>query len=297
MTSHDVVDFVRRLTGIKKAGHTGTLDPGAAGVLPICLGRATRLSEYILGSDKAYRAVMVLGITTDTQDAQGRVEAVRDSSAVTLVALEAVLDQFRGIILQVPPMVSAARHDGERLYRLARQGRTVERPARAVTIRSLDVVAWRAGSRAMAVLDIVCTKGTYVRAICHDVGQALGCGAYLDFLVRTRHGPFQLEDSVTLEELTDAAAAGAMDRFLLSPGRALAFLPQVILRDEEVRRLANGIPPAPRQAGEVSVPPPLAGRLIRLVTPRGDLLAVARLYPERTETALLGIHLEKVFVS
>lgn len=294
MTSHDVVDVVRRLLGVRRAGHTGTLDPGAAGVLPVCVGRATRVSEYLLGSDKVYRAVMVLGVSTDTQDAQGTVVSRRDASGVTREALEAVLPRFRGLVRQVPPMVSAARVEGERLYRKARRGETVERVPREVTIARLDLAAWRPGRHPSAVLDIVCSKGTYVRTLCEDLGEALGCGAYLHFLVRAGHGPFRQEESVTLEELGDAVRSGDPRRHLLPTARALSFLPGVTLRPEEARRVAQGQAPPPRRAGEVVFDGPPAGRLVRLCDAGGELLAVARAYPGGGEGGWIAFRLEKV---
>lgn len=293
MTSHDVVDFVRRTLGLRRVGHTGTLDPGAAGVLPVCLGRATRVSEYLLGCDKAYRAVMVLGVATDTHDAQGRVTAVADASGVTREDVERLLPRFRGVISQVPPMTSAARVGGERLYRLARAGKTVERPPRQITVYTLELVDWRPGPRPAAYLDVVCSKGTYVRTLCHDLGAALGCGAYLHFLVRTAQGPFRQEESVTLEELAGAAARGEVRRHLVPPAAALSFLPAVTLRPEEVRRVTHGQPPFPRGAGELAVAGPLAGRLVRLCAPAGDLVAVARAYPQPRGGGV-GFRLEKV---
>lgn len=300
MTSHDVVDLVRRILGVKRAGHTGTLDPGAAGVLPVCVGKATRVSEYLLGSDKGYRAVMVLGVATDSHDAQGRVEAVRDASGVQRSDLERVLEGFRGVIGQVPPMISAGKHEGERLYRLARRGVVVERAPRTITVMALELVSFQPGPRARAVLDIACSKGTYVRTLCHDIGQALGCGAYLDFLVRTRHGPFVQEEAVTLEELEQAAGAGTAGRLMMSPAAALAFLPKVTLRPAEATRLAHGVAPAPRSPAalpaELTAGGRPAGRLVRLCTADGTLAAVARVYPEPGAGGLLGFRLEKVLL-
>lgn len=296
MTSHDVVDFVRRTLGVKRAGHTGTLDPGAAGVLPVCLGRATRVSEYLLGTDKAYRAVMVFGLTTDTQDAQGRVVTTADASGVTREAVEAALGGFRGLIRQVPPMVSAARHQGERLYRLARRGETVERVPRDVTVSALTLAEWYPGARPRVVLDITCSKGTYVRTLCHDLGQALGCGAYLDFLVRVRHGPFRQEESATLEELVDAVRQGGIARLLVEPGQALAFMPRVAVRGEEAHRLTHGVAPLPRSAAELVAAGPIAGRLVRLCGPDERLLAIARVYPDQRDSTLVAFKLEKVLV-
>lgn len=298
MTSHDVVDEVRRLFGLRRVGHAGTLDPGAAGVLPVCLGRATRISEYLLGSDKEYRALLALGASTDTHDAQGTLLAEHDASTVTREALEEVLDQFRGTIRQVPPMVSAARHLGQRLYELAREGVDVDRPSRAVTVYRLELVGWWPGRRARAVLDLACSKGTYVRTLCHDIGAALGVGGYLHFLVRTRHGPFSQEGAVTLEELTASVREGEPTRHLLPPARALDFLPALELRPEEAERVRNGMPPLPRRLARLD--PELArarggvaGRLVRLLE-GGDLLGLARLYPQPGGADAVAFRLEKV---
>lgn len=296
MTSHDVVDFVRKTMSLRRVGHTGTLDPGAAGVLPICLGRATRISEYLLGSDKTYRAVLVLGVETDTYDAQGRIMFRADASGIVRDDLEQALVHFRGIIEQVPPMVSAARHQGERLYRLARKGATVERLPRRVRVSRLDLVDWKPGERARAVLDIVCSKGTYVRNICHDLGKILGCGGYLDFLVRVRHGPFRQSESITLEELADAVIAGREGSIIVSMVDALSFLPRITLAGEEVRRVGHGQSPAARSAAVLAADGPATGRLVRLCAPDDSLVAVARVYPCPGEGTLLSFSLEKVLV-
>lgn len=293
-TSHDVVRFVRKTLGVRKAGHTGTLDPGAAGVLPVCVGRATRISEYLLGSDKGYRAVMVLGLSTDTYDAQGKVTRAADAAAVSEDDLRSVLQRFQGVLRQVPPMVSAVKHQGERLYQLARQGKTVERPARVISVHTLDLISWHPGRRARAILDIVCSKGTYVRSLCHEIGESAGCGAYLDFLVRTRHGPFDQENSVTLEELAAATATGDVGRYLVPPSQALAFMPEVRLRQDEVLRLVNGVAPASRSAAGLVADGPLAGRAVRLCDEAGCLVAVARVYPAPDSPGLVGFRLEKV---
>lgn len=296
MTSHDVVDYVRKLLGIKRAGHTGTLDPAAAGVLPICVGRATRVSEYLLGSDKAYRAVMVLGIATDTHDAQGRVVSESDASGVGIEELGEVLRRFRGVILQVPPMVSAARYQGERLYRLAMKGVTVERSPRPVNVISLEVADWRPGPRARVILDITCSKGTYVRTLCHDIGQALGCGAYLHFLVRTRHGPFELEGSSTLEELCSLVRSGDPHRVLIPLTDALSFMPQVVLRPEEIERVQNGGQPFPRQVWDIKgwEGKAIGARPVRLVDAAGRLVGIARVEVEGERHPLVNLRLEKV---
>lgn len=192
MTSHDVVGFIRRSNRLKKVGHTGTLDPMAAGLMTICIGKATRISEYLLSEDKGYRAELTFGLETDTQDIWGTVlerSEVRPSEE----AVMEVLGRFLGAGLQEPPMYSAVRHKGKKLYELARQGVSVERKTRPIEIKELKLIDFH-GDRAM--IDILCTKGTYVRTLCHDLGKALGCGAAMSFLLRTASGPFSLKDAV-----------------------------------------------------------------------------------------------------
>ncbi len=287
MTSHDVVDFVRGLTGQRRVGHAGILDAGAAGVLPLCLGRATRISEYLLSSDKAYRCVLVLGVATDSYDQAGRVTRVTDASGITREAVEAVLPRFRGSVLQLPPMLSAVRFQGERLYHLARRGEEVSRTPREVKIYRLELLDWKPGIHPRALLEVECGKGAYMRALCHDLGEALGVGGYLHFLVRTRHGPFRLEEAVTLEELE----RDGVEAHLLRPAAALSFLPRIGVWGEEARRLRHGLPPPPRR---VSGRPPEPGSLVCLVDPRGELLAVSRVYPDRLNPQLIRFRLEKV---
>jgi tRNA pseudouridine55 synthase len=209
-TSHDVVARVRRLAGQRRVGHTGTLDPDATGVLIVCLGDATRLIEYTGGFHKTYRARLALGVETDTQDATGAVVRQADASGVEVSALKAALVPLTGEILQVPPMVSAVHHAGERLYEIARRGETVERAPRPVTIYHLAVSGFEAGATAYATLNVECSGGTYIRTLCHDMGAALGVGGHMAALRRTRIGPFSEEDATTLDGLESAAADGRL---------------------------------------------------------------------------------------
>jgi len=225
-TSHDIVYFVRRLLGLKKVGHTGTLDPAATGVLPICVGKATRAAELLTTADKAYRATFVLGITTDTQDATGKIMNVnKPPSAVgghplSKRGLNTVIPQFIGNITQIPPMYSAVKVGGKKLYQLAREGVEVERKERNVTIfdiKILDIdlhnvitVNETAVNAPKFVMDVKCSKGTYIRTLCADIGEALGCGAHMTELIRTQSGQFKLEDSYTLEELERAKEEGRL---------------------------------------------------------------------------------------
>lgn len=209
-TSHDVVARVRRLAGQKRVGHTGTLDPDATGVLVVCLGHATRLIAFTEDFHKAYRARLALGVETDSQDASGAVTGRTDASGVTMAALQAALPRFRGDILQVPPMVSAVHHQGERLYEIARRGETVDRAARPITIYRLEASGFAPGEVARATLDVETSGGAYIRTLCHDIGRAIGVGGHMEALRRTAVGPFTLDAAVTLEALAEAAEGGRL---------------------------------------------------------------------------------------
>jgi tRNA pseudouridine55 synthase len=198
-TSHDVVAKIRGRFRVKKVGHGGTLDPMATGLLIILLGRGTKLSDRVMGADKTYEGVMELGKETDTHDADGEVVGEKDAGSVTEDALRQEMATFVGDIMQTPPMVSAIKKDGVPLYKLARKGKTVEREPRLRHIYEWTLLGFEpphAGFR------VKCTKGTYVRTLCHDLGQALGCGAYLDSLRRTQSGNFKIGDALPLEDIT-----------------------------------------------------------------------------------------------
>jgi tRNA pseudouridine55 synthase len=196
MTSHDVVDVVRRLLETKRVGHAGTLDPAATGVLVVCVGEATRIVEYLMEGTKSYRAEITFGVTTTTEDAEGEIVSEQSAADVTEERLREVLRQFIGDIEQIPPMFSAVQVGGKRLHELARRGETVERPKRQVHIEGINLIKFTSAERAIAVLDVTCSKGTYIRTLAADIGAALGCGAHLSSLVRTRVGRFRLEESL-----------------------------------------------------------------------------------------------------
>ncbi len=236
MTSHDVVARVRRGLKVKKVGHAGTLDPLATGVLVICAGAATRLSEYVMHTQKRYTAWVRLGVTTDTYDAEGEMLLVRDASAVTRADVEQALPRFTGDIQQVPPMYSAIKQGGRKLYELARAGETVERPARPVRIESLVITDW---SPPQFTLDVTCSAGTYIRSLAYDLGEALGTGAHLAGLVRTASGSFALENAVTLETLLEA---DDWQRHLIPPQQALMHLPLVTLDGQQLDHIRHGRP-------------------------------------------------------
>lgn len=232
MTSHDVVNVVRRLTGIRRTGHTGTLDPLATGVLVLCIGRATRLSEYLLGQDKRYEAAVRLGQETNTYDAEGEIVAEKPVT-VDREAIETALTHFRGSISQVPPMFSAVKKGGRPLYELARKGVEVERPSREITIYRLDLVDW---TPPHLHLDVTCSSGTYIRSLAHDLGQLLGCGGHITALRRTAVGHFSVEEAVLLDELT----AENWTEELLPADTAAAHLPAVEFSNEEAAALQQG---------------------------------------------------------
>lgn len=212
ITSHDVVNKIRwmlKSRGLKhlKVGHAGTLDPMATGVLVVCIGAASRLSEYVMGHEKTYRAVLQFGVETDSYDADGEITATVDASHLTQAMVKASLPQFVGDIAQIPPMHSAIKKDGKKLYDLARAGVTIEREPRPVHIKNIELDAWDARSSAKpeTVLEITCGAGTYIRSLAHDLGVVLGVGAHLTALTRTRSGAFRLADAVTLEHLAALA--------------------------------------------------------------------------------------------
>lgn len=236
-TSHDVVAVVRRILHQKKVGHTGTLDPAAQGVLPICIGRGTKLADYIMAEKKGYRAMITLGITTDTQDAEGN---VLESMPVDFDTerIQEVVSTFVGEIWQTPPMYSAIKIQGKKLYELARQGKEVERPKRHVTIHSIDILRFMPPNQ--FEMDVVCSKGTYIRSLAADIGQALGCGGHMHHLLRTMSGRFTLETAITLEQLQNLADADRLADAVMPMDKALCELNRVWIHQKASKRLYNG---------------------------------------------------------
>ena len=263
-TSHDVVDRVRDLTSVRRVGHAGTLDPLATGVLLVCIGRATRVAEYIVAGVKAYRARLRLGITTDTFDADGEVTSEK-AVEVDRAQFEGALARFRGTLEQLPPMYSAIKHKGTPLHRLARRGEVVERQKREIHVYELTLTEWEPPE---CTLELTCSPGTYVRALAHDLGQSLGCGASLAALTRLASGDFRLEDSITLEELGQAATSGRWQQLLLPIDAALAHMPALELEKDEARRVCAG--QAVRGSFEEGTPEGLA----RAYGADGEFLAI-----------------------
>jgi tRNA pseudouridine55 synthase len=269
-TSHDVVALIRKAARIKRVGHAGTLDPIATGVLIICLGNATRIVEYLMDWRKCYRATAVFGAETATEDATGEIVREADCSHLSREALEAVLPRFVGEILQTPPMVSAVHHEGQRLYELARAGKVVERAPRPVEIYSLSLVDFTPDTKPSATLDVECSKGTYIRTLCADIGKTLGCGAYMSALTRTAVGRFKLEDALSL----DAIEQGPIEDFLISIDDALANMPEVHISEEDEHRIANGVMLPVEVLSRAELPQ--IGNPVRIKSPSG-LIAIGRL--------------------
>ena len=241
-TSFDCVAILRRLTGERKIGHTGTLDPQATGVLPVCIGKATRLLEFMDSAPKTYVCGCTLGLETDTQDIWG--SAISDKRPVTASLtrenVEKVLDTFRGEIDQKPPVFSAIKVRGKKLYEYAREGKDVEVPVRRVTIHGIRMLDWQ-GPQQPFTFEVVCSRGTYVRAICHDLGQALGCGACMSSLVRTDTCGYSLEQALPLEDLRSMNAE-QIEALLDPPETAVSHLPRLELDEEQAKLFANGNP-------------------------------------------------------
>lgn len=277
MSSHDCVGAVRRLSGIRKVGHGGTLDPLAEGVLPIAVGRATRLLPY-LPEGKAYRAVIRFGLTTTTDDLEGEILTQRAADRLTVADIVACLPEFEGAIAQVPPAFSAIQVQGQRLYDLARKGRVVTPPSRTVTIYNLAVQHWQPGEQPELTLDIDCGPGTYIRSIARDLGDRLGTGATLAHLTRTRSGGFDSCHSLTLDAVTDLVAKQALE--LVDPAMCLGHLPAIALPAELALRWQQGqkFPPT------MVIPPNIPYRVLN--EPDGTFLGIAQL-EEREEGPIL----------
>lgn len=280
MTSFSCCAAARRLLGVKKAGHAGTLDPMATGVLPILVGSATRMLEFLPDSRKRYTAALRFGAVSDTLDVWGQVQETGGALPDRAEA-EQALGAFRGEIWQVPPMTSALKKDGRRLYELARQGIEVARDPRPVTVYALDLVDFD-GAAGTAVLDCVCSKGTYIRTLCDDLGRALGCGAVMTGLRRTMAAGFTLAQALPLEQAREEAAAGTLTARLIPVEQALAAYPALTVSAGQAVRFRNGgalaldrLTTCPTGLTRVLAPD---GAFLGLGRPQGEELAVARLF-------------------
>ncbi|MEO1400732.1 MAG: tRNA pseudouridine(55) synthase TruB [Cyanobacteria bacterium J06635_1] len=277
-TSHDCVARVRRLLNTKKVGHGGTLDPLATGVLPLAIGRATRLLQY-LPSDKAYRATVRFGITTESDDLEGQIITQKNAAHLQFDQVVAALPQFLGTLQQIPPMYSAVRLQGKRLYELARKGKTADIPARTITINQIEPGPWQPGEHPEITLNIACGAGTYIRSIARDLGATLGTGATLASLVRTQSNGFSLDDSLTLETVETQMKTETL--CLITPGKALRSLPGVFLSAEESRRWCMGQKRAFTH-GEYPSQTPL-----RVMNETGEFLGIGELQTSDDELILI----------
>ena len=270
MTSHDVVQVIRRGTNIRRAGHTGTLDPRASGVLVVLIGPAVRLSEYVAASDKRYQAVIMLGTTTDTYDADGK---TLSSSPVNITEeqFDTELQKFVGQIEQVPPPYSAIKVQGHKAYELARKGEEVELEPRIINVYSLELLEWAPPE---VVIDVNCSSGTYVRSLVNDLGARLGCGATLTGLRRTKSGRFTLRDAVPLRKLNEAFMENNWYQYLIPAADALSDWPMIELSNEQVDALRHGMRIA---AGETEIEKSLG------VSEQGELVALLVLDKETME--------------
>lgn len=280
MTSHDVVQFIKRLLGLKRAGHTGTLDPEVPGVLPVCLEKGTRIGEFIVDMTKAYRAQITFGATSDTGDWTGNLTLSREINDLLSnereirQRAESLLKGLVGEVELVPPEISAVHINGKRSYKLARQGVAVKLKPRIVTVHSVTVIGWEEGSLPTCTFDIECSKGTYIRSICSQTGKKLGYGAYMSFLVRTRSGPFRIEDSLTLEELSSLRDEGRIESAVAGIESVLADMPALELMPSWVQRVRNGMQPVSSAIRSWNGNEGFTGP-VRLVDQNGFVVAIA----------------------
>ena len=238
-TSHDVVAKLRGIVGQKKIGHTGTLDPDATGVLPVCLGKATKLCDLLTDKNKTYEAVLLLGKTTDTQDITGEVLEEKSTEALTEEKVREAIEGFIGDYEQIPPMYSALKVNGKKLYELAREGKVIERKARPVKILDIQILEIDLPKVRM---EVSCSKGTYIRTLCHDIGEKLGCGGCMESLIRTRVSTFRIEDAKTLDEIETLKQEGKLAELLVPIDAMFPSYPKITVKDDGKAFAKNGNP-------------------------------------------------------
>jgi len=286
-TSFSIVAMVKRLSGERRVGHAGTLDPAATGVLPVCLGRGTRVVEFLVDTTKTYRAQIELGAATDTYDGSGKITQQGDPSDINQEQLESALDAFRGSIQQTPPMYSAVKHHGQPLYELARAGIKVERKSRLAKIHRLELIDWQPP---VVTVEVECGKGTYIRSLAHDLGQSLGCGAYLRSLIRTRCGLFDIKDAISITQLEEAFRYGYWQHFVYPIDVVLANQSAIIVNngtEDTIRKGGSLVLEHSGCNGETDYleqyrPAPSSGENhCRAYTLDGHFLGVLRFDPER----------------
>lgn len=293
-TSHDMVDEVRKLLPEKtKVGHAGTLDPMAEGVLPICIGNSTKLFSYFLECKKTYRAVMLFGRVTDTQDITGKLLAETEPGDIPLYRAQELLSEILGKTMQVPPMYSALKANGKRLHELARSGKEVEREKRQIEVFRIKAIGI---DGPQLTFDVTCSRGTYIRSICHDIGANQGSGGCLQALTRTALGPFELSDSVSIEDVYHHLQGKRLQDILMSPAQALAHLPAIYVHPSAEVRVLNGAIVRFEDVQQVVDLP--ADTRVRMLNAPGELLAVGKTVHERKQKRNQGfVAPEKVFVT
>lgn len=285
-TSHDVVAVLRKIAGQKKIGHTGTLDPDATGVLPVCLGRATKLCDLLTDRDKTYEAVLLLGKTTDTQDISGAILKEQPTDHLNEAEVTKVIESFKGTYDQIPPMYSALKVNGKKLYELAREGKTVERKSRKVTIYQIHIKEIQLPRVRM---EVTCSKGTYIRTLCHDIGNLLGTGGCMEELTRTKVGRFELKDSLKLEELSDLAQNGRLENALIPLDQMFSELQSVVPAEKYISKAYNGNDFFKNQLSEDGKF--CSGEKVRVYDAQGHFIGVYRYMEDRKM-----FHLVKMFL-
>ena len=275
-TSFSIVALVKRLSGERRVGHAGTLDPAASGVLPVCLGQGTRVVQYLMNATKSYRAQIELGVTTDTYDATGHITRQEDPSGITSEQVGSTLSSFYGIIQQTPPEYSAVKYRGRPLYQWTRAGIKVKRQSRPAKIYRLELIDFKLP---LVTIEVECGKGTYIRALAHDFGQALGCGASLKSLVRLQCGPFDINDAVSLPQLEEAFHRGYWSRLLYPIDTVLSHWTAVVVSDDIGRLIRNGAPLALEKDSILASSS--TEKRCRVYTPDGHFIGLLRYNPER----------------
>nr|WP_296064296.1 tRNA pseudouridine(55) synthase TruB [uncultured Mediterraneibacter sp.] len=285
-TSHDVVAILRKIAGQKKIGHTGTLDPDATGVLPVCLGRATKVCDLLTDHDKTYETVLLLGKTTDTQDISGEILKEHPTDHLNEAEVTKVIENFKGTYDQIPPMYSALKVNGKKLYELAREGKTVERKSRKVTIYQIHIKKIQLPRVRM---EVTCSKGTYIRTLCHDIGNRLGTGGCMEELTRTKVGRFELKDSLKLEELRDLAQNGRLEDALIPLDQMFSELQSVVPAEKYISKAYNGNDFFKNQLSEDGKF--CSGEKVRVYDAQGHFIGVYRYMEDRKM-----FHLVKMFL-
>ena len=285
-TSHDVVAKLRGIVKQKKIGHTGTLDPDAEGVLPVCFGKATKLCDLLTDKDKTYQAVLLLGQVTDTQDTSGQVLEKHSTEDLTNEKVENVIRSFEGEYDQIPPMYSALKVNGKKLYELAREGQEVERKARRITIHEIRILEINLPE---VKLEVTCSKGTYIRTLCHDIGNLLGTGGCMEELTRTKVGRFELKDSLKLEELRDLAQNGRLEDALIPLDQMFSELQSVVPAEKYIPKAYNGNDFFRNQLSETGKF--CSGEKVRVYDAKGHFIGIYRYMEDKKM-----FHLVKMFL-